>query len=232
MNCHEIDELAAAYTLSALSPDEREAVDAHLVTCDAHAHTFAQLESAAALLPLSVYEIEPHPRLRGAISRAVRAETPAVRPQVQPQPRRTQPLWGFFQRGFAMTAVVLMLSLFGFGAYQAFFAPTESDIFERNLSDTNGASAKIVYFESHELAIVHTEGLAPLADGQTYQLWSVADGQPVNRGVLTNLEPGSGVAVIFGDIPRKEPCFVTIEPDALSQRPTGRTVLTTMSEKQ
>ena len=38
--------------------------------------------------------------------------------------------------------------------------------------------------------------------------------------------------MIFGDIPRKEPCFVTIEPNAVSLSPSGPTVLTTKSEKQ
>ena len=226
MNCHEVDELAAAYVLFALSLDERSAIDEHLATCEAHVQTLAQLRAAAALLPGSVYEIEPPPRLREALSARIRAER-APAPE-QARGRHFEALRAFWGRPAMVAIVCLCLAVAAFSALQVYRAlTTPADVFTRELAASGGATAQIVYLESHEVGVIKITGLATLPPEQTYQLWSSKQGSVESRGVLTTLQSGSGASVMYGDIPPKGSVFVTIEPAGGSAQPTGPTVLST-----
>jgi len=227
VNCHEVDELAAAYVLFALGLDERTAVDEHLATCDAHVQTLAQLRTAAALLPASVYEIEPPPRLRQALGARIRGQRALSSPE---QARRLhfQAVRALFGRPATIAIICLCLALAAFSGLQTYRALTApADVFTRELAASDGATAQIVYLESHEVGVIKITGLAALPPEQTYQLWSSKRGSVESRGVLTTLQSGSGASVMYGDIPPKGSVFVTIELAGGSDQPTGPTVLST-----
>jgi anti-sigma factor RsiW len=74
LTCDEVRDLAAAFVLDALEPDEADAVRAHLATCaDAHAEV-AELGSIVPLLLEDVPLVEPPDRLKGRIMAAAAAD--------------------------------------------------------------------------------------------------------------------------------------------------------------
>lgn len=74
LSCDEVRDLAAAFVVDALDPDEADAVRDHLATCaDAHAEV-AELGSIVPLLLEDVPLVEPPDRLKGRIMAAAAAD--------------------------------------------------------------------------------------------------------------------------------------------------------------
>ena len=63
MNCEEVNELAAAYALRALEPDEQRDVEAHLGECDLH-DEISSLRATALALSATAPAQEPSAGLR------------------------------------------------------------------------------------------------------------------------------------------------------------------------
>src|SRR5690242_11520300 len=83
----------AAYALGALEEPESERLRAHLEGCDECQRQLRWFEPAVELLPRTVEQLEPPPRLREALLETVRAEAaPAAREP--PRPARE----GWWQR--------------------------------------------------------------------------------------------------------------------------------------
>ncbi len=90
MTCTELEELLGAYVLDAVTPEEREAVEAHLAQCPHCTQLLQEMRAAVDFLPLAVPQVEPAPHLKGRILSAVQAvadtasqstqNVPAVRP--------------------------------------------------------------------------------------------------------------------------------------------------------
>lgn len=76
-NEHDID-LAAPYVLDALSPQERDAYEAHLRSCSQCRAEVAELRQVVDVLPLACEVLEPPPNLRDRIVAAVEAEVREV----------------------------------------------------------------------------------------------------------------------------------------------------------
>ncbi len=100
MTCTEIEELSGAYVLDAVTPQEREAIEAHLDQCPYCIQLIKELRATVNLLPLSVSQVTPPPQLKGRILSAVQAVTlassqetahvSAVRPPLQALPSTQQ----------------------------------------------------------------------------------------------------------------------------------------------
>lgn len=74
LTCDDVRELAGAFVLDALTPDEAAAVRAHLSTCpDAHAE-IAELASALPILDATVPVVEPPADLKGRVLAAAAAD--------------------------------------------------------------------------------------------------------------------------------------------------------------
>ncbi|MGZ9160857.1 MAG: anti-sigma factor [Candidatus Limnocylindrales bacterium] len=81
LTCDQVRDLAAAYVLDALDPDEADAVRDHLATCaNPHAEV-AELGSIVPLLLEDVPIIEPPDRLKGRIMAAAAADLKTRRPE-------------------------------------------------------------------------------------------------------------------------------------------------------
>jgi len=96
----ELRELLGVYALDALLPAERAALRAHLAECPECRAELAELQVAAASLPLLLDEIEPPPALRRRIEADLRADlaarstaeaTPVAPPVVPPAPPAPRP---------------------------------------------------------------------------------------------------------------------------------------------
>lgn len=75
-------------------------------------------------------------------------------------------------------------------------------------------------------AVFHAYGLPPAPAGKTYQLWWIAEGQPVSAGIFDIDETGSASLEIEGDPPASLDLWaVTVEPAGGVPQPTGAMVL-------
>src|SRR5919109_2540569 len=81
----DLHDLAAAYALNALDPEDRWTYERHLDGCDRCRTEVAGLRESAAELPFAAVGPEPRPELRERILRSAREERPG---QVIPLRRR------------------------------------------------------------------------------------------------------------------------------------------------
>ncbi len=73
MTCAEIEELTGAYVLDAVTPEEREEIEAHLDSCPHCIQLIRELRATMDLLPLSVSQVDPPPQLKRRVLSAVQA---------------------------------------------------------------------------------------------------------------------------------------------------------------
>ncbi|HEY6541190.1 MAG TPA: anti-sigma factor [Ktedonobacteraceae bacterium] len=111
MTCQEFEELSAAYALGAVTPEEHQAVRAHLATCPKCTRLAGQLRSIVDLLPLSVAQVSPPAALRDRVLAAVQQEGRVVPIErgAQIRARKRKPAWGWGTRLLATAAIVLLM---------------------------------------------------------------------------------------------------------------------------
>ena len=126
MTCEEFEEISGAYALDAVTPAERQAIEAHLATCAKCSQLIQELRGVVSLLPLSVPQIQPAATLQARIMTAVQQESqarsiPPPLQQTHPQAQPSQPIpmrpsvrrrlsWN---QGALVAAAVLLLCLVG-----------------------------------------------------------------------------------------------------------------------
>ena len=71
MTCERLDELAAAYALGAVPPDEERAMSEHLATCEQPHEEASELIGAAGLLPAALPPVAPSAALRDRLMATV-----------------------------------------------------------------------------------------------------------------------------------------------------------------
>ena len=91
MTCDDVRDLAPAFVLGALSPDDEAAVRSHLAECTAAHAEIDELGGAAQAMALASDPIEPPVELRERIVAAAAATPVASRRTVWPSPRRHPP---------------------------------------------------------------------------------------------------------------------------------------------
>ncbi|GAC1392300.1 MAG: hypothetical protein NVSMB38_15360 [Ktedonobacteraceae bacterium] len=77
MTCTELEELAGAYVLDAVTPEERQATEVHLAKCPHCIQLIKEMRATVELLPFSVSQVAPPPQLKGRILSAVQATATA-----------------------------------------------------------------------------------------------------------------------------------------------------------
>lgn len=213
MTCHEIDELAAAYALGALDPDEERATSAHLATCPEPHVEARTLIDAALAVPAALDPIVPsdalRSRLMSTIARTpqdhavtVPPPVPAARPVVvEPEAATRRPWWSFGSLPSAVAAVALAAAV-GLGAWGV---SLNQQLGERDAALRMVAAADAAHavtgsagsgwvLESDGQAIFLADELAALPADQLYELWLIGpEGAPVAVGTLTDTD---GVALV------------------------------------
>ena len=202
-----VDELAGAYALGALEPDEERAVSAHLATCvQPHAEARAALDSAA-VLAASLEPVAPSPALRERLMASVaatpqehRAPTavPAPQPQSSEEPRR--PWWRMAPLATAVAAVAVVAAI-GIGVWGL---SLRGELNDRDAALEAVASADAIFaasgaagtgwvVESGDQAMFMARDLEPLPAGSIYELWLLGPGGATSVGTLSDTE---GVALV------------------------------------
>jgi anti-sigma-K factor RskA len=223
----DVHHLAAAYSLDALEPVERDAFLAHHESCDVCRADVAAFHDALAVVA-DAERVAPPSALRDRVLAEV-ARTRQVSPVVVPLARRARRTWATVGLAAAAAAVLVVVGIVVFsrsgGGYQNQLAQVMEQPDARMLMlQPKGASGefKVAWSDTLHRAVLIGEGLEPAPAGKAYELWLVtpkqsmamyvldraADGQ-VHRSLdapatpsawAVTLEPTSGSAVATGDI--------------------------------
>ena len=233
-------DLAAAYALGALAPEEARRFEAFLAGSPETQREVAEYQNVAALLALGGGEAAPSDDLRGRVLARV-PETKGV-PLRPPRARGRAALW--VALAASLTAVL------GLGLNLRSAQGQLRDLREL-LADTQGRLAareatlnaifepgvqmyqltatgdpepgiQLFYDRQRERAIIHGFRLREVPEGRAYQLWFIRDGKPVPS--VTFKPEADGHARVEqipvptgGDV---SAAAVTIEPESGSTQPT------------
>ncbi len=203
LTCDEVRDLAAAFVLDALEPDEADAVRAHLASCeDAHVE-FAELASVVPALLEAVPTVEPPAELKGRIMAAAAEDVrvvPAVPPRptlVVPVPRSSGPAMSWVLGIAAVLAIALLggwnLLLQGeLGAARTYEQRVAAVL---DVAGQPGSLTAVLTADGGDgpagLAAVSSDGavslamrkLAPTTGDEVYEAWVIGgDGVPVPLG--------------------------------------------------
>jgi len=242
-------DLAPAYALGALSPEEALRFEAYLAGSPEAQREVAEYREVAALLALGGPEAAPTPELRERVLSRIRGPS-ASRPAA---PRRRSPPWGALAAGL-VAAVGL-----GFGYVQlretqdlrgelgrtmrrlaetselltareatlnAIFEPGVQ-MFQLTASGDPNPLIQVFWDRERHRAIVHGYKLESVPQGRAYQLWFIKDGAPVPS---VTFKPESTGHVKLEQIPvpadgKVSAAAVTVEPESGSTQPTSPILL-------
>ncbi len=232
MNESEFAEMAAAYALNALSPDDAHAFEIARAQHPEWERDAMMDAATAVLLGESVTEVNPPRRIRSALLAqiAVTAQLPAdAEPESEPQlsapaaapaPARRR----FGARGwFALAASLALLVGVGWGAvFVSDQLSTPASVVALNqIQDApdaqsatttlpDGGEATAYWSDSVGKSVLVSDGLPTLATDQSYELWFVRDGAPISAGVFT-ADGGSATALLAGAFQPGDIIAVTVE---------------------
>jgi anti-sigma-K factor RskA len=236
-------DLAAAYALGALAPEEARRFEAYLAGSPEAQREVAEYRDVAALLALGGDEVAPAADLRDRVLARVTGDK--TRPL--PRARSRAPLW------LALAASLVAVAALGLNLRAA---RGELRDLRELLSDTRGRLAareatlnaifepgvqmyqlsasgdpdpgiQLFYDRQRQRAIIHGFRLRQIPEDRAYQLWFIRDGKPVPS--VTFKPESDGHARVeqipvpsSGDV---SAAAVTIEPEAGSTQPTMPIVL-------
>lgn len=244
-----LQDLAAAYALGVLAPEEARRFEAFLPGSPEAQDEVAEYRDVAALLALAGPEVAPSPDLRERVLSRLRA--PSGRPAAAP--RRPSAPWGALAAG--LVAVVGL----GFGYVQlrevrdlrgelgratqrlaetserltareatlnAIYQPGVQ-MFQLAASGDPDPGIQLFWDRERHRAMVHGFKLEPVPEGRAYQLWFIKDGAPV-PSVTFKPEPDGQVSVEQIPVPADgevSAAAVTVEPESGSTQPTSPILL-------
>ena len=224
----DIHQLAAAYALDALDPDERRRFQGHYSSCEQCSQELAGYWPTAARLAGAV-AVAPPDHLR----QRVLAEVSATRQLTPVVPIRSAS--GAQRRAGLVLAVAAALM-----AVVASTALVRDAVRERDraqelaevvtapdasivpLEGELASTLRVVWSPSEQAAVVVGAGVADPGEGRVYELWALPeDGPPVSAGTFTP-GPGGEVRTVL-DLPAEPGAGwgVTNEPTGGSPQPTG-----------
>jgi anti-sigma-K factor RskA len=229
VTCQQVDELAAAFVLGAVTPEQREEIEEHLATCNEHSTVLVEMRATAGVLNQAPEEREPSPDLKARIMSAARADVAPRRAEsVRPVRRSSRGWFGWLPHiplGVAVGALsVAVAALLVWNVALQFSRPQEADAFVRYMGQED--THAFLYFVE-DVGVITATGMDPLPANKTYQAWGVIDGEPVSLGVLDVQEDGEGFVLLSRHVTKKEPVFITIESAGGADHPSASRVLWT-----
>lgn len=205
-----IHDLSAAYALDALDPDEMDAFEEHLATCESCREAVADFSSVAAELAFAGAPASPPPALRDRILEAARAERPNVVP--------LRPRW---QRPLVAVAAVAACAVLALGLWNVSLHDQLSSSRSEALARVpiTGASGSMIVSSNGSAALV-LDRLDPAPAGKTYEAWVIrGSNAPVPAGLFHG-GPGTTFVPIKGPVKPGSVVAVTVEPAGGSPEPT------------
>jgi hypothetical protein len=200
----ELQELTGAYALDAVEPDEREAMELHLLECPRCRAEVAEYREVAAFLAHNGYTAPEGlwDRIAGALEEA--PPPLDLAPVVAlPQPRRSPGLRivAAVAAAAAVVAAFLGVKVIDLDnkldrfesedalARAAFRAQQDPERRTIELADEDGNEGAELVLLPDGTGYVVSDRLDPLSPDRTWQLWAIVDGQAISMGVLGS-DPG------------------------------------------
>ncbi len=228
---NDVHDLAALYVLDALPNDERRTFEGHLEECrDCRKEVQELRETASSLGALE--RATPSPATREHVLAAI-ARTPqegeSPREPLTLRRRRRAVAWLFAAAVAAVAAIVIAVGLVSIGdrtdqADAIRDVLSAGDVALTVLEGPEGVTASFVYSDEQGRGVFITEGLAPVAAAETYQLWLIGEAGPSPSGLFRPAD-GSVTFLVTGDIAGSTQLGVTLEPREGSPRPSGAILL-------
>lgn len=229
----DLHDLAAAYALDALDPDERAAYEQHYATCPTCRDEVAAHREVAT--HLATDRVAPPSGVRDRVLARI-VETPQLTPAAPTHGRspvgRTATPAGRVMRPALAIAAAIVIGLVGFQLGRA-ADPTPDDdlvallarpdVVVNALEGSVDGSVSVVWSAgSGELAVV-AHDLDDPGDGLRYQMW-LLDGS----GAVPSVLFGPGRSTVTGELAGTPVGWgVTIEPEGGSEQPTSDIVFVT-----
>ena len=250
-----MQELAAAYALGALSPEETRAFEAYLETSPDTQREVAEYREVSAMLAGAARGPAPGDDLKARVLARVAAGKVTPIHQSRGQRSTVPPvIW------VALAASLALATWLGASLYtareqmasqeavvdsvRAALAQVQGRLTEREktlnwilepgielsvLNSTGSAEPKIQFFLNRQkrVAMVHAFNMSPTEAGKVYQLWFIQDGKPV-PSVTFNAEADGHAMVENIVVPAGDGIThtaVTVEPTGGSQAPTSPVIL-------
>jgi anti-sigma-K factor RskA len=198
----ELHDLAAAYALNALDPEDRWTYERHLDTCERCREEVASLREGAAQLAYAHDAPAPRPELRDRILRAAREERPA--PVVQ------FPRWLFPVT--AVAAVAASIAAIGLGLWANSLRDKQAP--ERVVAVNGARGALIVSGDEGKLVLCLDEAPA----SKTYEAWVIQGKTPQPAGLFTG---GCRTVTLTHPVQDGNTVAVTLENEGGSDTPHG-----------
>lgn len=227
-----VTDLIPAYVVGSLEPDEVDAVERHLATCQQCRAEARQLARVGDELLLATPQHDAPPALRGRILAQVRSlsddheqkHTVAPVQTPQPAPRSRNPIARAFRAAFQPDELEGEAS----SELQNLLLDPESAVYAvSGTPDAPAASARLVASPRLDHAVLLANGLAAPGPGRAYQVWFLRDGRPIPNVTFAVDRQGRGISIVriaapFGSY---DTVAVTPEPAGGSLSPTGPIVL-------
>ncbi len=241
MTCEEFEELSGAYALDAVTPDEREAAEAHLAGCAACTRRLQELRSVVDVLPYSVRQVNPSASLKDRLFEAIRMESTPTQPIPINRSARPRRSWS---RQLLAIAAVLMLLLFGGITVWNVSLQQQNSSLQQQISSLekevaslqhqvalayglhgSGAAGKLIYLPEQNITLLVIDGLPQLHGTQVYQGWLIQGKQPTSIGLLS-MQNGVASVIYPGTIAGYQVAAVSREPGPVASKnvPAGPVV--------
>ncbi len=245
----ELADLVAGYAVSALDPDERSALEAHLETCEACRQQLSELGPIVDGLTASAGDREPPPGLKDRILAAARAERAAAEPPapVFSPARSAWPRREVSSRPAVLAGAAAVVALLAAVAALAVWVSNvrgDLDTSELRLAisyegvemlaqagqwwrfegiePASEATGALAYSDRHAAACLLAFDLPPSEDG-IYYAWTHKDGVASRVGNMWPLDGGHWI-IIPGDIGQVDEVTITLEDTRGPPRPSGPVV--------
>lgn len=247
LGCNRFEEICTLVAAGAATPEEEQALQAHLAEgCSACTAAHHELREAAARLTETLPPIAPPPAVRARLLDAIEREgevapgSSAVRPSAQR--RYTARLAWPWAAGWALAAAMGLILILDMDTQrkEAHRHASELETVRRVLTETEEtlrlvqarqtqlarlaglspsptAFGKVFWNPQANAGILIAFDLPPLAPGKVYQLWAIQGAAPVDAGIFLPDPKGTGALKIK---PLPDP-RKSVQLFAITIEPTG-----------
>jgi anti-sigma-K factor RskA len=248
-------DLAAAYALGALSPEEVERFEAFLATSPEAQREVAEFRDVAALLALGESDAAPSADLRSRVLARIGESKVTPMPAARPSRGRVPPLYWGALAASVLAVIGLTFSLMkartDVGGLEGALASVRSSLaetqerlrsreatldfifapstrqYQLTASGDPQPGIQLFWDAKKNTAIIHGYAIKQVPSGREYQLWFIKDGKPVPSVTFTP-EPTGHVRVEKIQVPTGgavSAAAVTVEPAGGSPQPTSPILL-------
>lgn len=239
----ELENLTGAYALDAVSPQEREAMDAAMAASEPLRTEVTELTDTAVELGLAVAPEAPSASLRESVLAGIEnvpqvarhdSHLPAEADAVAPTPSRREVRLPAEQKaaarwsrlGVVLASAAAVVALIAGGIAVSHFTnpltvlASASDSEQVTAEIDGGGTATILWSESVAQSAVTVHGVGQLPGDFVYQLWYIGD-EIRSAGTFTR----DSTIVLSGALEPGDTIGITIEPAGGSAQPTSDPIL-------